>query len=197
MTDLDSLWLGTLQEVVNRAAHELKDALNGVALNVEVVRSRSGNSELPATAVGPFAEAAASQLETLGRRLESLLFLSRPPRDPADVALTLKHLAELLVPAAQADGGELVVEGLHHGIPTSAPGTAVRLALASGLLAVSAKGTRGKCRLEGAPGAVVRFSHESAGACELPPAAAAALAGYAVRIERSAKDLVLVFPGNS
>ncbi|HET9453132.1 MAG TPA: hypothetical protein VFO66_02510 [Gemmatimonadaceae bacterium] len=197
MTDADGLWLATLQQVVDRAAHEVKDALNGVTLNVEVVRSRSGRVELPAAAIGPFAEAAASQLETLGRRVEALLVLCRPARNPADVALTLKHLSELLVPAAHADGGRLSVDGLTRTAPTSAPGTIVRLGLAAGLLAVSGKGRQGRCVLENGAETVVRFSHESAGACDLDPATAAALAGHAVRIERSPADLTLVFPGNS
>lgn len=194
MTDVDGLWLAKLQEVVDRAAHEVKDALNGVTLNVEVVRSRAGKAELPATAIESFAEAAAAQLETLSRRVESVLALGRPARNPADVALTLRHLAELLVPAAHADGGSLSIDGITTNAPTSAPGTVVRLGLAAGLLVVSGKGRQGRCVLENGPEAVVRFSHESAGACDLDPATAAALAGHAVRIERSPRDLTLVFP---
>lgn len=194
MTDVDGLWLAKLQEVVDRAAHEVKDALNGVTLNVEVVRSRAGKAELPATAIESFAEAAAAQLETLSRRVESVLALGRPARNPADVALTLRHLAELLVPAARADGGSLSIDGITTNAPTSAPGTVVRLGLAAGLLVVSGKGRQGRCVLENGPEAVVRFSHESAGACDLDPATAAALAGHAVRIERSPRDLTLVFP---
>lgn len=198
MTDVDGLWLAQLQEVVTRAAHEVKDALNGVTLNVEVARSRSAKADLPAQALGPFAEAAAAQLETLGRRIESLLFLGRPARGPADVALTLRHLGELLVPAARADGGDLSIEALPQAAPTSVHATVVRLGLAAGLLAVSEKGRHGRCVLEAVSGvAVVHFSHESAGACDLDPATAAALAGHAVRIERSPTDLTLVFPGNS
>ena len=200
MTDLDALWLARLQEVADRAAHEIKDSLNGVVLNVEVARSRSAKPEGAAATVGPFAEAAASQLETLGKRVESLLFLARPARGSSDVAVTLRHLAELLVPAASADGGSLRVDGMDRPAPTSASGTAVRLALAAGLLAASPKGTRGRCTLEGmveGKGTVVRFSHESAGACTLDPATAAALAGHDVRIEGSREDLAVVFPGNS
>jgi len=200
VTDLDALWLARLQQVVDLAAHEVKDALNGVVLNVEVTRSRAGNVELPAAAIGPFAEAASAQVETLAQRVESLLFLARSQRGQADVGVTLRHLARLLVPAARADGGQLVVEGEGQLAPTSAPPVAVRLALAAGLLAVATPNTRGSCVLaapgagEGDSGAVVRFSHESAGACTMDPVTVAALAGHAVRIERSDKDLAVVFP---
>src|SRR5213075_1153796 len=112
MTDLaiDQLWLKTLEEVVNRAAHEVKDSLNGVSLNVEVVRSRA---ERPGAEDGltAFATAASEQLELLTNRAEAVLFLARPARDPADVALVLRHLAALLIPAAKADGKRLVVDG--------------------------------------------------------------------------------------
>jgi hypothetical protein len=197
VTDLDALWLARLQQVVDRASHEVKDALNGVVLNVEVARSRSANPDLSATALGPFAEAAAAQLETLAQRIEAVLFLARPQRGGVDAGVTLRHLAELLVPAARADGGHLEVQGAGQSAPTAAPAVAVRLALASGLIAATPKGATGRCVLEGGssgPDTVVRFSHESAGACSLDPATAAALTGHAIRIEGSEKDLVLVFP---
>jgi len=41
MPSVDVLWLDTLQRICTRAAHELKGALNGVSVNLEVVRSRS------------------------------------------------------------------------------------------------------------------------------------------------------------
>lgn len=199
MTDLDALWLARLQAVGNRAAHELKDALNGAVLNVEVARSRSGRADAVVPEIAPFAAAAAEQLETLARRVEALLFLTRPAAEPADVCLNLRHLAELLVPAARADGGTLEVDlsGAPAAAPSRAGGTAVRLALATGLLAVSGKGISGRCRLESGANPVVRFSHESAGACELDPATAAALAGRSIRSERSGNDLILVFPGST
>jgi signal transduction histidine kinase len=197
VTDLDALWLARLQEIVDRAAHEVKDALNGVVLNVEVTRSRSSKPDLAAVALGPFAEAASAQLEALTQRVEAVLFLARPQRGGVDVGVTLRHLAHLLVPAARADGGALVVEGESQSAPTTAPAAAVRLALASGLIAATPRGSTGRCVLERVSSGldtVVRFSHESAGACSLDPATAAALAGHAIRIERSDEDLVVVFP---
>jgi hypothetical protein len=38
---LSALWLATLQRVTDRVAHEIRNALNGVAVNVEVVRTRA------------------------------------------------------------------------------------------------------------------------------------------------------------
>ena len=206
--DLPGQWLAALQEIADRAAHEVKDSLNGVALNLEVIRSRSGRATEGmgqgtsgggggAEALAPFAAAASGQFEWLTERAEALLFLARTPRAGAtDVAVTLKHLAALLVPAARADGGELKVEGLDRPARTLAPAIAVRLALAAGLLALTRDRGRGTCRLEADAATVVRFSHESAGTCELEPATAALIAEHDIKTERpDGRDLLLSFPG--
>lgn len=203
---LPGQWLAALQEMADRAAHEVKDSLNGVALNLEVIRSRSAREagtggsaagSVEAQALAPFAAAAAGQCDALTERAEALLFLTRTPRSGAtDVAITLKHVAALLVPAARADGGELKVEGLDRPAQTTAPAIAVRLALAAGVLALVRNRGRGICRLEAGPAAVVRFSHESAGTCELEPATAAVIAEHDIKTERpDGRDLLLSFPG--
>src|SRR3954471_14229448 len=107
MTDLDLLWLRTLEDIGDKAAHEIKDTLNGVSLSLEVVRSRSGQ----ASSVSDFAATAAAQLELVTSRVEAMLALSRRAREPADVSATLRRLGALLVPAAKADGSRLTVEG--------------------------------------------------------------------------------------
>lgn len=197
MTDsLDRLWLAALEQVASRAAHEVKDALNGVTVNLEVVRSRCARPESEMKAVVPFANAASDQLESLASRLEALLYLCRPPRPPVDVAVALKHLAALLVPATRSAGGQLAVDGHGETRLTGAHGQATRLALASALL--SATGTPGavRCRLEPGTDAVVRFSHESA-TCSLDPAVTTAVAAHGIRTERSDRDLTLAFPEHS
>ena len=195
---LDGLWLAALQQVVNRAAHEIRDSLNGVSLNVEVIRSRTGREGITAASLAPFADAASSQLELVTARTESLLALARPGRagGSADVAASLRHLATLLVPAAKADGGSLEVQGAGGSVPTSAGESAVRLALAAGLLALIKEGGKGRCRLDSGAETVVRFSHESAGACTLDAATAAAVAEHDIRTQRSDNDLLMVFPGS-
>jgi len=196
---LDALWLATLQDVVSRAAHEVRDALNGVSLNLEVLRSRLDRPDVDTRTLASFATAASDQFELLTARTEALVFLVRPHRaaaGPADVALTLRHLATLLVPAAKADGGRLEVKGADRSAQSGAPATAIRLALAAGLLSLTKGGGASHCRLDSGSETVVRFSHESAGGCSLDPAIAAAVAEHNIRPQRSAKDLVIVFPGS-
>ena len=200
MSDLEVLWLRTLQRVVDKAAHELKDSLNGVSLNVEVVRARSRKEGAAPSQLADFAAAAASQLETLSERTEALLFLARPHRksEAVDVAQTLRHLATLMVPAARADGARLMVSGWERPAPTAATAEAVRLGIGAGLLRLAERG--GSCRLETTSATVVRFSHESAETCNLDSAIAASLAEQNIVIQGAdrggtAGDLLMVFPG--
>ena len=195
--DIDTLWLRTLEDVVNRAAHEVKDSLNGVSLNVEVLRSRAGRPGAMADGLAAFATSAAEQLELVATRAEAVLFLARPAREPADVALALQHLAALLTPAAKADGKRLLIDGYGRSTPTAATAQATRLALALGLLALLRSGSTGRCTLENNGETVVRFSHEPAGTCSLEPAVAAVIEAHHIRVDRSGTDLLLRFPRTS
>lgn len=200
MSDVRVLWLRTLQAVVDRAAHEIKDSLNGVSLNLEVVSSRSRRQGVAAADLSEFARAAGSQLETLIERTEALVFLARPHKQGSevDVALTLRHLAALLVPAAHADGVGMSVSGWDRQMPTAASAEAVRLGIGAGLLLLAEKG--GSCRPEATSVTVVRFSHESAETCSLDAVIAASLSEQNILIQRAdrgsdASDLLMVFPG--
>lgn len=136
--DLASLWLLTLQRAVGRASHDVKDALNGVSVNLEVIRSRSARPEVPAAAVAKFGEAAAQQLERLTTLMDAVLALTRADRSPADVALTLRRV--VVVCGASASSADAVVSfvddagaGAAH---TRVHGDVVRLALMAPLLDV-------------------------------------------------------------
>lgn len=210
MTNVDSLWLDALQDVIGRAAHEVKDSLNGVSLNLEVIRSRTSRPPANGGAVGGgegggatdngalkvFSTAAVEQLELLAMRTEAVLFLARPARATAqtDVAAVLQHLACLLIPATKADGGRLLVEGYQNSAPTSAPAKATRLALARALLGLTSDGQSGQCRLDATAEPAVRFSHESARPYVMDAAVTSVLAGHSIRVDRSGSDMIMIFP---
>ena len=198
MTDLDGRWRAVLEQVVALAAHEVKDALNGVGINLQVISSRLAAGKVDVASYAAFASAATDQFEVLTARTEALLFLMRPHKGgPVDVAATLKSLAAVLVPAAKADGKQLQVEGYATSVPTAASAPSTRLALASGLLGLIKEGGVGRCSLESGPETVVRFSHESAAVGDFDPALASALGTESIRVRRSGKDLHVVFPGNT
>src|SRR5688500_20153871 len=74
-------WLGALQNLAGRVAHEIRNPLNAVAVNLEVVRSRCERGAVEPPAVLPFATAAAGELERVSRLIDALLALARPGRN--------------------------------------------------------------------------------------------------------------------
>jgi len=197
--DAGVLWLAALQRALGRAAHDVKDALNGVSVNLEVVRSRASRADAPASAVAPYAEAAAQQLERLTALLDAVLALGRSERAPVDVGITLRRVAAVCSASnASADARVTVRDGRIDDARTTVSGDAVRLALAMPLLdaVVGRKGeTRNAvvCELEGdAEAVVVRLLADRPIA--MPADIADVVRAAGVRWIESANDLSLIFP---
>jgi signal transduction histidine kinase len=195
--EVEVLWLDALQQVAARAAHEIKGALNGVSVNLEVVRSRATNqAAAPSAGLARFAAAAASQLEELVRMNEALLALTRRPRDLVDVLATAGQLVALLGPVARSDGYSLAVvePPTSSGGTTSAPAPAVRLVLASAMLRALDRRTATTCRVDAADGMVIRVECADGSTIELDPRVAHAAAESGIRIEGGPGSLSLAFP---
>ena len=134
--DVGALWLLTLQRAIGRASHDVKDALNGVSVNLEVIRSRAARPDAPASAVVPFGAAAAQQLERLSSLIEAVLALARADRSPADVEATLRRVVAVCgASSSSADASvKLMDGGLMEPAQTGVHGDVVRLALMAPLL---------------------------------------------------------------
>ena len=63
-----------VREILRRAGHELRNALSGVAVNVEVVRSRADREASPKE-LAPFAERASAQVGEASALTDGLLAL--------------------------------------------------------------------------------------------------------------------------
>jgi hypothetical protein len=192
----DELWLETLQRVCGRAAHEIRGALNGVSVNLEVVRSRTAKPDTPAAAVSSFAASAAEQLEQLTRMTEALLLLGRAPREPVEVGATLANLVAVLAPAARADGTSLVVEGSADGAPgaVNVHGNVLRLVLAAALLAVLERKCDVRCVTEMSDVATVTIMCSDGGGVELSPDVLDAALGAGIEIQPVRSGISLAFP---
>jgi signal transduction histidine kinase len=202
--DVRVLWLATLQRLIAQVAHDVKDSLNGVSVNLEVIRSRAARSELIPSAVAPFADAAAQQLDRLTRLLDAVLSVGRAEREPLDVAVTLRRVAALS--GASSSPADALVEVDDTGAEettTSLHGDVVRLALAAPLLEAvlgtnrSRRASPVRCTLRmDASGVVVRIA--AAGRrVAMPEAVEEALRAAGVRWtagEGDKGDLSLVFP---
>jgi hypothetical protein len=147
---VDVLWLDALHRICGRAAHELKGVLNGVSVNLEVVRTRAAKPDMPASSISSFANSAASQFDAVMDMSEALLALAREGKGPVDVGVTTRRIEALLGPAARADSRSLMIDGsLEELGTTQAPASAVRLAIAVSLLAAVDASESVTCRAAG------------------------------------------------
>jgi K+-sensing histidine kinase KdpD len=208
--EVAALWLATLQRSLARASHDVKDALNGVSVNLEVIRGRSARPDAPAAAVAPFAEASAQQLDRVTSLIEAVLALGRPERQPADVAITLRRVATVCGASASASDAAVHLDlGDVESATTRVQGDAVRLALAAPLLELvtngGARGTRAgpvHCALGEEDGAIVVTMRAAGRRATMPESVAEALLASGVRwrrggmgtTEAGSDDLSLVFP---
>jgi hypothetical protein len=125
------LWAATLSVLATRIAHDFRNALNGVAVNLEVVRGRSARGAA-ASDIAPFAATAASQFEAASASAEALLAFARQEPARVDVAAIVHRLVRLLGLRA---GSEIRVTDRSDGrAQTRAPGDIVRAAVAQSVL---------------------------------------------------------------
>jgi hypothetical protein len=93
-----------LKEIVRRSGHEIRNALNGIAVNVEVVRSRVGRGS-GSTDIDTFAARASTQVNVASALADGLLALLR---------VSLSAQAEGTLKTATSGGGsqmELMIYG--------------------------------------------------------------------------------------
>ncbi|MBA3340525.1 MAG: hypothetical protein H0T48_01685 [Gemmatimonadaceae bacterium] len=64
-------WLAVLREVARSSAHEMRNALNGLVVNLEVVRSRTGRDSPELTGIAQFVEDAVAQSEESAKLAEA------------------------------------------------------------------------------------------------------------------------------
>ena len=100
-----SLWLDAVQRLADRATHEIRNPLNGLALNVEVVRSRATRGGADVASIARFADASARELERTIQLVDALLSLARPVGAPLDLWDALRPLVTLHHALASAGEG--------------------------------------------------------------------------------------------
>lgn len=192
-----ALWLEVSQTIAARAAHEARNALNGVAVNLEVVRTRSERAGTEMEAVARFAAAAGTQFEELSRLTEALLALTRPMRAPVNVTEAARQIVTLLGASASRDGGAVRLEHGGESPMTSADGDAARAILASALLLALEASPQVVCTIGSDGGGTVGITGEPAlrdGLARLPKRAAAVAKHAGIRVATTKHGFNLTFP---
>ena len=195
-TAIDALWLGVLARIGGHAAHEVKGALNGVSVNVEVVRTRAEKPDAAAATVGRYANAAAEQLNAVIAMSEALLWLVREPRGPIAIATVVDRIEALLGPALRADGRRLETdESLNQLVATSADANAVRLAIGGCLLVAVETSVHARCVGEDdAGGPAVRIESRDGAALATDESLVKAVASAGIRITAEPTAIFIRFP---
>jgi hypothetical protein len=185
------LWGETLQTLANVVAHDLRNALNAVAVNLEVVRGRSARGA-EASAIAPFAATAAANFETSAAAAEALLSFARPEPGRIDIAAIVVRLARLL-----AVGGDsrLEINDRSAGrATTSAAPDIARAVVARSVLAAVGTGERAACEIAVDDGIFLRVT----GATRVPPLPDSELIAAAleqgIRIASGERSIELRFP---
>jgi len=186
-----TLWAQTLQSLANVVAHDLRNALNAVAVNLEVVRSRSARGA-DAFAIAPFAASAATNFETAASAAEALLTFVRPEPGRVDVAAVVARLARLL--AVRPGAGLQVVDLSDGRAATAAPPDIVRAAVARSVLAAVVAEDGAACEIAVDDGIFLRIT----GATRVPPPPDSDLVAAAleqgIRIAPRERSIELRFP---
>ncbi len=196
-SSVEALWLETLGILCGRAAHEVKGALNGVVVNVEVVRSRSEKPDITAASLHQFAQSASGQLDAVIAMTEAMLVLARPPRRPLGVAETVRNVEALIGPAARADDKCVELRGMVDALGvTSADADVARLVIGAAFVAAVDASSEVVCT--GTPGtdaAVLCWECQGGGAFPSIDSAVLSLAASeGIDIQAESSRLSITFP---
>jgi hypothetical protein len=140
----EAAWASALQAVASYVAHDFRNALNGVAVNLEVVRGRSARGA-EAAAIAPFAATAAAQFEVAAAAAESLLAFARSEPGDADVAAVIVRFSRLF--SIRGDAAVEVTDRSSGQARTAVPAAVVRTAVARSVLPSLALGHKVACEI--------------------------------------------------
>ena len=192
---LSALWLVTLQRLTDRTAHDVRNALNGVAVNLEVVRSRAARGA-EGSAIASFATAAATQLEVLTSQADALIALLRPASGPTDLGALLGRLVVLVADAGKGTIA-LDVPVSSGSVTSTADATATRLALSAALLGAMDREGRATCRLSTETAATVYIECYDGGPIRLADDVSAAVTEAGISLAPAAHGITLSFPSTA
>lgn len=199
-------WTPALEELARRTSHEVRNALNGVSVNLEVINSRmeraAGGGDPVAASVLPFVRSAAEQLDQLAGITDSFLSLVRSTSGGSlDLLPLVTHATSLARHMARSEGREVrftAVEAGNGEVVTSAGCGVTRLLVVRLLL--DALATRADIDVElvgdqAGPRLEIRKAGSgSFHAADLSVSLATAAAAEGVQVARNGAGWSVAFP---
>jgi hypothetical protein len=171
-------------------AHDLRNALNAVAVNLEVVRGRSARGA-EGSAIAPFAATASAQLEVALSATEALLGFARAEPEPADVGVIVERLERLLAVRAHGAAGRPTFP---RGAVTSAPADLVRAVVARSVLSAVESGGSAPCEIMVGDGIFLRVTGGAGSAPSLDPELVTLALVWGIRTATRGHSIELSFP---
>lgn len=166
-----------------------------MALNLEVVRGRAARSD--AATLGPFADAAADELQRAVRLMDAFLALARPGCAPVDLWMVIEPVVRLEEAVLGAEHRSLAIVPPERPLPPvpCAP-EVVRLACLVALNAFATSAALG-CTARSVDAAAELEVSGDAEPLALPGAPRAALRRAGIRLTRSARAVTARFPAGT
>lgn len=191
----ERLWQDAVHAIGRPLAHEVRNALNGIAVNLEVVRSRAERPDVPASQLARFADAAADQLEALSRLTEGLLALVRPASAGGELAGLVEWLATLLKTVARPDGGDVQVTVAGEAATTALEGSELRTVVAALLVAAFDRAATLSCEVTGGDEPALRLARLEGVLPALPDDVRMTVERTGVRLALQPDGWTATFPG--
>jgi signal transduction histidine kinase len=177
--------------VASHVAHDFRNALNAVAVNLEVVRGRAARGA-EATAIAPFAATATAQFESASAAAEDLLSLARPESASPDVAAIAARVSRLV--SSRNDGALRLDDRSGGRARTSVPADIARAVVARSVLSAVGQGDGITCEIGVGDGIFLLVT----GVTYVPPSPdpelVAAASAHGVRFASREHTLELRFP---
>lgn len=188
----EQLWQDAVHAIGRPLAHEVRNVLNGLAVNLEVVRSRAAKPDAPAAPLARFAETASEQLEVLTSLTEGLLSLVRPA-GAAELGALVERIGALLRAVARPDGGDVLV--VVDAATTSLEGAELRPVVAALLVAAFDRAAALSCEVTGGDAPVLRLARVDGVLPALPDDVRLAVERAGVRLALRPEGWTARFPG--
>ncbi len=188
---VSELWIDELGRLTDQILHGLRNGLQGVGINIEVIRSRTDHGSGNYSDLRSFAINAARQFEDVSAQIEALAFLSRTASGSADIGATTKAITTLL-----NAGGRTRVALQEAPFPARAAvsATTARLVLSHLCRTAVETGSAVSCEVRGTAPVAVAVNLDPAVNIEVNPKVVEIAEALHIKIMFEAASVAAVFP---